>query len=174
MKPLRKCCYIWSGKGIFTELSVRALVRTCPKNCWMVGTAAPVMKKYIRHPAFWVLKQKIRSLLRKPIDRTCLPQPFKVGQHPSQGDLREPRNQNAESYDNYSESTGTDRRHCVAVASITDINEHAFILRTSRDGFAFTPGQNVSIGPHLMYHRNKDFTISSGLQDDYLEFIISA
>lgn len=29
---------------------VRELVRTCPKNCWMVGTAAPVMKKYIKHP----------------------------------------------------------------------------------------------------------------------------
>ena len=27
---------------------VRGLVRTCPKNCWMVGTAAPVMKKYIK------------------------------------------------------------------------------------------------------------------------------
>ena len=26
---------------------VRTLVRQCPKNCWMVGTAAPVMKKYV-------------------------------------------------------------------------------------------------------------------------------
>ena len=29
---------------------VRELVRKCPKNCWMVGTASPVMKKYIQHP----------------------------------------------------------------------------------------------------------------------------
>ena len=28
---------------------VRELVRKCPKNCWMVGTASPVMKKYIQH-----------------------------------------------------------------------------------------------------------------------------
>ncbi len=27
---------------------IRQKVATCPKNCWMVGTAAPVMKKYIR------------------------------------------------------------------------------------------------------------------------------
>lgn len=31
---------------------VRSLVRKCPKNCWMVGTVSPVMKKfaYARHP----------------------------------------------------------------------------------------------------------------------------
>ena len=67
---------------------VRELVRTCPKNCWMVGTAAPVMKKYIRHPAAWVLKNKLRSLTGKKIERNCLPAPFDVGQNPRQGDLR--------------------------------------------------------------------------------------
>jgi len=67
---------------------VRGLVRTCPKNCWMVGTAAPVMKKYIRHPTAWVVKSKIRSLLGKPIRIDDIPR-FDVGQDPSQGDLRE-------------------------------------------------------------------------------------
>jgi len=67
---------------------VRELVRTCPKNCWMVGTAAPVMKKYIRHPAAWVLKNKLRSLTGKKIERNGLPAPFDVGQNPRQGDLR--------------------------------------------------------------------------------------
>lgn len=66
---------------------VRAMVRRCPKNCWMVGTAAPIMKKYIKHPLMWVIKNKIRSLrgLKPCIDK----QWYDVGQDPCQGDLRE-------------------------------------------------------------------------------------
>lgn len=66
---------------------VRAKVRKCPKNCWMVGTAAPVMKKYIKHPAKWALKNKMRSLRGKPalLDKCW----HNVGQDPQQGDLRE-------------------------------------------------------------------------------------
>ena len=66
---------------------VRALVRKCPKNCWMVGTAAPVMKKYIKHPAKWALKNKLRSIQGKPavLDKCWC----NVGQDPQQGDLRE-------------------------------------------------------------------------------------
>ena len=45
---------------------VREKVRTCPKNCWMMGTAAPVTKKYIKYPLQWVLKNKWRSLTGKP------------------------------------------------------------------------------------------------------------
>jgi radical SAM protein with 4Fe4S-binding SPASM domain len=45
---------------------VRQMVKNCPKNCWMVGTASPVMKKYIRNPLLWALKNKIRSLNDKP------------------------------------------------------------------------------------------------------------
>lgn len=67
---------------------VRGLVRTCPKNCWMVGTAAPVMKKYIKHPTAWVVKNKIKSMLGKPICIDHVPH-FNVGQDPLQGDLRE-------------------------------------------------------------------------------------
>lgn len=65
---------------------VRDLVRVCPKNCWMVGTAAPVMKKYIRHPADWVIKNKIRSLSGKAIRLDEFPY-YEVGQNPLQGDL---------------------------------------------------------------------------------------
>lgn len=68
---------------------VRDLVRTCPKNCWMVGTAAPVMKKYVRHPLKWVVKNKLKSLLGKPICIDDVPH-FDVGQDPRQGDLRQP------------------------------------------------------------------------------------
>jgi radical SAM protein with 4Fe4S-binding SPASM domain len=46
---------------------VREKVRHCPKNCWMVGTAAPVMKKYIRYPLQWTARNKIRSLLQRPL-----------------------------------------------------------------------------------------------------------
>lgn len=67
---------------------VRGLVKTCPKNCWMVGTAAPVMKKYIKHPTAWVLKNKIKSMLGKPICIDNVPH-FDVGQDPLQGNLRE-------------------------------------------------------------------------------------
>ena len=65
--------------------AVRAKVRTCPKNCWMVGTASPVMHKYIKHPAAWALRNKLRSLQGKP---ACLDMMWHdVGQDPRQGDL---------------------------------------------------------------------------------------
>lgn len=67
---------------------VRGLVRTCPKNCWMVGTAAPVMKKYIKHPTSWVIKNKIKSMMGKPICIDNIPK-YDVGQDPLQGNLRE-------------------------------------------------------------------------------------
>lgn len=64
---------------------VRSLVRSCPKNCWMVGTAAPVMKKYFRFPFRWALTNKLRSLRGLP---ACLDKTWcDVGQDPRQGDL---------------------------------------------------------------------------------------
>lgn len=65
---------------------VRNLVKICPKNCWMVGTAAPVMKKYIRHPAQWILENKAKSLMGKDIIYDKVPY-YNVGQNPLQGDL---------------------------------------------------------------------------------------
>lgn len=66
---------------------VRAKVRRCPKNCWMVGTASPVMHKYVKYPAAWALRNKLRSIQGKP---ACLDMKwYDVGQDPSQGDLRE-------------------------------------------------------------------------------------
>jgi len=75
---------LWFGEQ---AEKVRGLVRTCPKNCWMVGTAAPVMKKYIRHPTSWVARNKIKSMLGKPVCIDDVPR-FDVGQDPLQGDLR--------------------------------------------------------------------------------------
>ena len=42
---------------------VREKVRTCPKNCWMMGTAAPVTKKYFMRPLKWVLKNKWKRMV---------------------------------------------------------------------------------------------------------------
>lgn len=75
---------LWFGKQ---SEKVRSLVRTCPKNCWMVGTAAPVMKKYIQYPTKWVVKNKIKSLMGKSISKDTIPY-YNVGQDPKQGDLR--------------------------------------------------------------------------------------
>jgi len=66
---------------------VRGLVRKCPKNCWMVGTAAPVMKKYIQHPIKWVAKNKFKSIFGKDICIDDIPY-YMVGQDPLQGDLK--------------------------------------------------------------------------------------
>ena len=41
---------------------IREKVRNCPKNCWMVGTASPVMHKYIKYPLKWALQNKLRSI----------------------------------------------------------------------------------------------------------------
>jgi radical SAM protein with 4Fe4S-binding SPASM domain len=67
---------------------VRNKVRKCPKNCWMVGTAAPVMKKYVKYPTKWVIKNKLNSLIGRPICTDVFPK-YDVGQDPSQGDLRD-------------------------------------------------------------------------------------
>ncbi len=76
---------IWYGP---VADEVRGLVRTCPKNCWMVGTASPVMKKYIRHTAQWVAKAKLQATAGRALSRDpeALPY-FDVGQDPRQGDL---------------------------------------------------------------------------------------
>ncbi|KAA6315560.1 hypothetical protein EZS27_034002, partial [termite gut metagenome] len=75
---------IWEGEQ---AQKVREMVRKCPKNCWMVGTASPVMKKHIKHPLGWALRNKWHSIQGKS---ACLDkQWYNVGQNPIQGDLRE-------------------------------------------------------------------------------------
>lgn len=39
-------------------VEVRETVKGCAKNCWMIGTAAPAMKKDIIKPLGWILKRK--------------------------------------------------------------------------------------------------------------------
>lgn len=49
---------IWNSEK---AASVRAKVRVCPKNCWMIGTASPAMKKRPWRPTLWIIKNKIFS-----------------------------------------------------------------------------------------------------------------
>ncbi len=75
---------IWNSKQ---AQEVRQMVKKCPKNCWMVGTASPVMHKYMRYPALWAIKNKLHSIrgLKPCLDKKC----YDVRQDPRQGDLRE-------------------------------------------------------------------------------------
>ena len=44
---------------------VRAKVRCCDRNCWMIGSVSPAMHKYIWKPATWVFVHKIKSIFGK-------------------------------------------------------------------------------------------------------------
>jgi radical SAM protein with 4Fe4S-binding SPASM domain len=54
---------IWKGPR---AIRLREKVKNCPKNCWMIGTASPAMKKNILKPSLWVARNKLRVLLGKP------------------------------------------------------------------------------------------------------------
>jgi len=44
---------------------IREKVKHCLKNCWMIGTASPAMKRYIFKPTIWVIKNKFSTTLGK-------------------------------------------------------------------------------------------------------------
>jgi MoaA/NifB/PqqE/SkfB family radical SAM enzyme len=46
---------IWNGDA---AKKIRNMVAGCEKNCWMVGSAAPAIKKYIWKPTMWILANK--------------------------------------------------------------------------------------------------------------------
>ena len=45
--------------------SVRAKVRCCDRDCWMIGSVSPAMHKYIWKPAVWVVVHKFKALFTK-------------------------------------------------------------------------------------------------------------
>ncbi|MBP3442040.1 MAG: radical SAM protein [Clostridia bacterium] len=45
--------------------SVRKKVRSCDRNCWMIGSVSPAMHKYIMTPALWVVKHKFLRYFKK-------------------------------------------------------------------------------------------------------------
>ena len=69
---------------------IRRKVAECPKYCWMIGSASPVMKKYVRRILPWILKNKLRSMVGMRIDGQCCPH-YDVGKNPEQGNLTDGR-----------------------------------------------------------------------------------
>jgi MoaA/NifB/PqqE/SkfB family radical SAM enzyme len=55
---------IWNSKRAD---EVRSMVKRCPKNCWMIGSAAPAIWHHPVKPVLWVLRNKIRLMLGKEI-----------------------------------------------------------------------------------------------------------
>jgi len=41
---------------------IRKQVKNCPKQCWMIGSASPAMKKRILVPAKWIVKNKLKMI----------------------------------------------------------------------------------------------------------------
>jgi sulfatase maturation enzyme AslB (radical SAM superfamily) len=50
---------IWQGSKAY---EIRKQVKECPKQCWMIGSVSPAMKKRILVPAKWVVKNKLRII----------------------------------------------------------------------------------------------------------------
>ena len=48
---------LWNSKEAET---VRCNVKNCTRNCWMIGSVSPAMRKYINVPLLWVLKHKLK------------------------------------------------------------------------------------------------------------------
>lgn len=48
---------IWNSKR---TSDVRMKVKCCEKNCWMIGSVSPAIKKNIWKPAIWILKNRFR------------------------------------------------------------------------------------------------------------------
>ncbi|MBF0413342.1 MAG: radical SAM protein [Desulfamplus sp.] len=65
---------------------VRELVAKCPKNCWMIGSASPVMKKYIKQILPWVVMNKAKNLVGQSVNIDSIPH-FDVGQDKRQGEM---------------------------------------------------------------------------------------
>jgi radical SAM protein with 4Fe4S-binding SPASM domain len=72
---------IWNGEE---AKRVRNQVAHCCKSCWMIGTASPVMKKYVRQVVPWVFKNKLRVVKGKKVDTSTIPF-FHVGNNDLQG-----------------------------------------------------------------------------------------
>jgi len=65
---------IWNSRK---ALEIRNNVKNCPKNCWMIGSVSPVMRKYIRQILPWVIKNKLKVMRGGSVDTSCIPY-FKV------------------------------------------------------------------------------------------------
>jgi MoaA/NifB/PqqE/SkfB family radical SAM enzyme len=58
---------IWHGQRAG---EIRNQVKNCAKHCWMIGSAAPAMKKNITIPAAWIIRNKLK--MKKHRGAVCL------------------------------------------------------------------------------------------------------
>lgn len=72
---------IWNSEK---AKAVREKVAHCPKNCWMIGSVSPVMKKYMPNILPWIVKNKLRVVMGKRVDTSCIPF-YHVGNNDLQG-----------------------------------------------------------------------------------------
>jgi radical SAM protein with 4Fe4S-binding SPASM domain len=79
---------IWNSEK---AAEVRRKVSCCKKSCWMIGSASPVMRKYIRHVVPWVVKNRLASMAGKEVNTDDIPF-FHVGSNDQQG-LRDDKEQ---------------------------------------------------------------------------------
>jgi ferredoxin--NADP+ reductase/benzoate/toluate 1,2-dioxygenase reductase subunit len=57
------------------------------------------------------------------------------------------------------------------VESVKDLNESTYVLRFSRSGMQFVPGQHLSIGIEGS-REHREYSIYSGVNDDFIEVLI--
>ena len=57
---------LWDGEK---ALALRDRVQHCQKNCWMIGTASPAIRRSLAKPVLWVLRNKIRSIMSHRISK---------------------------------------------------------------------------------------------------------
>lgn len=55
---------LWNGEQA-QEVRKRVSCGNCDRECWMIGSASPAMKKYIWVPTWWVIKHKFFRLFKK-------------------------------------------------------------------------------------------------------------
>jgi len=53
---------LWNSKQAD---EVRKKVRCCDRECWMIGSVSPAMKKYILKPLWWVIRHKFFRFFKK-------------------------------------------------------------------------------------------------------------
>jgi len=61
---------IWNSRK---AEEVRKQVKNCRKQCWMIGSASPAMKKRFWVPAMWVMRNKLKMIrIRNEGQKGCL------------------------------------------------------------------------------------------------------
>lgn len=61
---------------------VRAKVKQCDRNCWMIGSVSPAMRKYIWKPTCWVIHHKFLGVFKKKrysMDENKIVRDYRVG-----------------------------------------------------------------------------------------------